>query len=175
MWRAVYAPGDGQTSPAYSSQSVQRLYINHLMSVNKLVLSYLLLRLLLQWLPRSGCTLCIVHCTIVHSPSHSHIGSISASRSLFRTSKWFCFEDFCSVHSICYNFDSTFLLGISYRNQQFLFIFIFLLEVSREQPQRSTLNTLLVAHNCRYSLAQFLTLLLWYFVCHIPACNWFFC
>jgi hypothetical protein len=46
LWRAVYAPGDGQTSPAYSSHSVQCLYINHLLSVNKLVLSYLLLRLL---------------------------------------------------------------------------------------------------------------------------------
>ncbi len=44
LWKAAYAPGDGQTSPAYSSQSVQYLYINHLLSVNKLVLSYLLLR-----------------------------------------------------------------------------------------------------------------------------------
>jgi hypothetical protein len=48
VWRAVYAPGDGQTSPAYSSQSVQCWYINHLLSVNKQVLSYLLLRLLPQ-------------------------------------------------------------------------------------------------------------------------------
>jgi hypothetical protein len=35
--------------PAYSSQSVQCLYINHLLSVNKLVLSYLLLCLLPQF------------------------------------------------------------------------------------------------------------------------------
>jgi hypothetical protein len=49
LWRAVYASGDGQTSPAYSSQSIQCLYINHLISVNKLVLSYLLLRLLPQY------------------------------------------------------------------------------------------------------------------------------
>ncbi len=48
LWKAVYTPGDGQTSPAYSGQSVQCLYINHLLSVNKLVLSYLLLRLLPQ-------------------------------------------------------------------------------------------------------------------------------
>jgi hypothetical protein len=41
-------PGDGQTSLAYSSQSVQCLYINHLLSVNKLLLSYLLLCLLPQ-------------------------------------------------------------------------------------------------------------------------------
>ncbi len=26
LWRAVYAPGDGQTSPAYSIHSVQYLY-----------------------------------------------------------------------------------------------------------------------------------------------------
>ncbi len=73
LWRAVYAPGDGQTSPAYSSHSVQYLCINQLVSVNKQVLSYLLSCLLPQWWPQSGCTLCIVHCTIVHS--HSHTGS----------------------------------------------------------------------------------------------------
>ncbi len=28
LWRAVYAPGDGQTNPAYCSQSVQCSYIN---------------------------------------------------------------------------------------------------------------------------------------------------
>jgi hypothetical protein len=48
LWRAAYTPGDGQTSPAYSSQSVQCLYINQLLSVYKLVLSYLLLHLLPQ-------------------------------------------------------------------------------------------------------------------------------
>jgi hypothetical protein len=41
-------PWRRSTSPAYSSQSVQCLYITHLLSVNKLVLSYLLLRLLPQ-------------------------------------------------------------------------------------------------------------------------------
>jgi hypothetical protein len=44
--RAVYVPGDGQTSPAYFSHSVQYLCINQLLSVNKLVLLYLLLCLL---------------------------------------------------------------------------------------------------------------------------------
>jgi hypothetical protein len=38
LWSAVYTPGDGQTSPAYSSQPVHYLYINQLLSVNKLVL-----------------------------------------------------------------------------------------------------------------------------------------
>jgi hypothetical protein len=33
--------GDSQTSLAYSSQSVKCLYINHLLSVNNLVLSYI--------------------------------------------------------------------------------------------------------------------------------------
>ncbi len=75
LWRAAYAPRDSQTSPGYSSHSVQCLYKNHLLSVNKLVLSYLLLHLLLHWWPRSGCILCIVHCTILHQPSHSHVSS----------------------------------------------------------------------------------------------------
>ncbi len=48
LWRAVYAPGDGQTSPAYSIHSVQYLYINQLSSINKPVLLYLLLCLLPQ-------------------------------------------------------------------------------------------------------------------------------
>jgi hypothetical protein len=48
LWRAVYAPGDNQTSPAYSSQLVQYLYLNQLLSINKLVLLYLLLCLLPQ-------------------------------------------------------------------------------------------------------------------------------
>ncbi len=39
MWRAIYTPGDSLTSPAYSSHSAQCLYINHLLSFNKLVLS----------------------------------------------------------------------------------------------------------------------------------------
>ncbi len=52
LWRAAYAPGDGQTSPAYYGHSVQCLYINHLLSVKKLVLLYLLLR---RRLDRSMC------------------------------------------------------------------------------------------------------------------------
>jgi hypothetical protein len=48
LWRAAYAPVDGHTSPAYPSQSVQCLYINQLLFVNKLVLSFLLLCLLPQ-------------------------------------------------------------------------------------------------------------------------------
>jgi hypothetical protein len=46
LWTAASAPGDGQTSLAYSSQPVQYLYINRLLSINKPVLSYLLLHLL---------------------------------------------------------------------------------------------------------------------------------
>jgi hypothetical protein len=47
------------------------LYISCYLSDNKPGLSYLLLCLLPQWWPRSGCTLCIVHCNFVHS----HVGS----------------------------------------------------------------------------------------------------
>jgi hypothetical protein len=48
LWRAAYAPGDGQTSSAYSSQPVQYLYISCYVTVNNPVLSYLLSRLLPQ-------------------------------------------------------------------------------------------------------------------------------
>ncbi len=44
----VYTPGDSQTTPEYPSQSVQCLYINQLLSINEVVLSYLLLLLLLH-------------------------------------------------------------------------------------------------------------------------------
>jgi hypothetical protein len=54
------------------SNHILHLCIRCYVTVNKPVLSYLLLRLLPQWRPRSDCTLCIVHCTIVHS--HSHVG-----------------------------------------------------------------------------------------------------
>ncbi len=50
LWRAAYAPGDGQTSPAHSIHSVQYLYINQLLPANKAMLSYLLLCLLPQGL-----------------------------------------------------------------------------------------------------------------------------
>ncbi len=50
LWRAAFAPGDGQTSPAYSSNPVQYLYINRYVTANKLVLSYLLLRFLPPYL-----------------------------------------------------------------------------------------------------------------------------
>ncbi len=56
----------------------------------------------------------------------------------------FCLK-FCSVHSIGYIFHSTFHLRFRLEINSFFSKFIFLLEVSRELPQRSTLNTLLVA------------------------------
>ncbi len=52
------------------------------------------------------------------------------------------------MHSIGYNFHSTFLLAISFRNQQFFpKLIFFLLEVNRELPQRLTLKTSLVVHS----------------------------
>ncbi len=48
LWRAAYAPGEGKTSPVYSSNPVQYLYISFYVIANKPVLSYLLLRLLPQ-------------------------------------------------------------------------------------------------------------------------------
>jgi hypothetical protein len=62
-----------QSGVLHPPYNVQYLYISCYLFSNKLVLWYLLLRLLPQWWPRSGCTLCTVHCISVHS--HSHIGS----------------------------------------------------------------------------------------------------
>ncbi len=68
----------------------------------------------------------------------------------------FCFK-FGSVRSIGYNFYSIFSLVISFRNQHFLpKTPFFLLEVSRELPQRSTFwtrHSLLVFFRCCF--AQF--------------------
>ncbi len=62
-------------TPPHCTVPVQRLYISCYLSVNKPVLSYLSSSLLPQWWPRPGCTLCIVHCTVVHTHPHSHVGS----------------------------------------------------------------------------------------------------
>ncbi len=117
LWRAVYAPGDSQTSPAYSSQPVQYLYINQLLFINKPVLSYPLLRLLPQaaiyqrinQCCRTSCCACfhsgdpgqVAH-FILYTHPHSHTSAaISASRSLFRHCKWFCFEILqCTLHRL---------------------------------------------------------------------------
>jgi hypothetical protein len=48
LWTPAYTPGDGQTSWVYSTNSVLHLYISCYVTVNKPVLSYLLLCLLLQ-------------------------------------------------------------------------------------------------------------------------------
>ncbi len=49
LWTPAYTPGDGQTSRVYFNNSVLHLYVNFYVTVNKPVLSYLLLRLLPQW------------------------------------------------------------------------------------------------------------------------------
>ncbi len=49
MWKASYAPGDGQTSRAYPFNPVQYLDVSCYVTANKQVLSYLLLRLLPQF------------------------------------------------------------------------------------------------------------------------------
>jgi hypothetical protein len=56
LWTPAYTPGDGQTSWVYSNNPVQYLYISCYVTVNKPVLSYLLLRLL----PHEHC--CFLSC-----------------------------------------------------------------------------------------------------------------
>ncbi len=57
---------------------------------------------------------------------------------------YFCFK-FCSVHSIGYNFHSSFRLQFRSEINIFPNSFFFLLEVSRELSQCLTLNTSLIA------------------------------
>jgi hypothetical protein len=100
------------------------------------VLSYLLLRLLPQWWPWSGCTLCTVHCTSVHS----HVGTYR-HRSLFLLPSqvtFFASIPQCTLHwlQLC----KLLSLPISLRNLQTL---CFILSVGSwpELPQHSILNT----------------------------------
>jgi hypothetical protein len=67
-------------------------------------------------------------------------GVISASRSLSHAFVSDFLFQVCSVHSIGYNFHSTFCLRFRLEINNFSKL-IFLLEVSRELPQCSTLNT----------------------------------
>jgi hypothetical protein len=55
LWRAIYTPGDHQTSRVYSTTLVQYLYISCYLFSNKPVLLYLLLRLLPQCCVHSVC------------------------------------------------------------------------------------------------------------------------
>jgi hypothetical protein len=72
LWRAGYTPGDCLTSWVYSTTCCTvPVYKLLFIRQNKPVLSYLSLCLLPQLWPWSGCTLCIVHCTFVHSHSHA--------------------------------------------------------------------------------------------------------
>ncbi len=60
LWRAVYTPGDRQTSRMYCTTLVQYLYISCYVFSNKLVLSYLFLRLLLHYSNNATLHFCII-------------------------------------------------------------------------------------------------------------------
>jgi len=93
-----------------------------------------------------------LHCTLyccTHTPTltRRQSSALVALSPAFVSD--FCFN-FCSVHSIGYNFHSTFCLQFRSEINSFFSKFSFLLEVSRELPQRSTLNTF-------FRCSQFLT------------------
>jgi hypothetical protein len=106
LWRAGYIPGDRLTSWVYSTTCVQYLYTSCYISDNKPVLSYLLLCLLPQWWPQSGDRLYPLHCTLYCCTiTRQQPSALVTLPSAFVSD--FCFK-FCSVHSIGYNFHSTF-------------------------------------------------------------------
>ncbi len=121
VWTPAYAPGEGQTSRVYSSNPVLHLYISCYVTVNKPVLSNLSLRLLPQWWPRSGCTLCTVHCTSVHSLTCRQPHALVALSPAF-LSDIFVQLLRCTLNWLQLN--KRFLLSISLRNQQTFFTLI---------------------------------------------------
>ncbi len=102
------------------------------------MLSYLLLRLLPQWWPQSGCTLCTVHCTLTLTRRQPQV------LMLFRLHKWF----FVPTYTVCTSLATTskvFLLYILLQNHQpFHFNFVLCVGSQQKQPQHSILNTSLV-------------------------------
>ncbi len=116
-----YTPGDGQTSRVYSKNPVLHLYTSCYVTVNKPVLSYLLLHFLPQWWPRPECTLC-TYCSL-------HLCSLPLTHwpqlhALVTLSSAFISDTFvqlllCTLHWLQLN--KRFLLLISLRNQQTFF------------------------------------------------------
>ncbi len=130
LWTPAYTPGDGQTSRVYSNNPVLHLYISCYVTVNKTVLSYLLLRLLPQWWPRSGCTLCTVHCTLylcTLTLTHRHLQALVAFSFAFKV-KFLVPILQCALHWL--QLSKSFSLMFLLRNLQ-TFYFVFLLEVGR--------------------------------------------
>jgi hypothetical protein len=135
VWRAVYAPGDGQTSPAYSSQPVQYLNINRCYP-------------LINQCCHSSCCACLhsgdpyqvvpfVLCTVLLYTQTHMSAAISASCSLFRLRKWFCFQILqFTLHRL--QLSQFFSLAISLRDHQ---IFPkFSLSVGSKQRATATLD-----------------------------------
>jgi hypothetical protein len=117
LWRLVLLASTCTCCTCGYGNLVSTPYINVYVSRNKLVLSYLLSRLLSQWWPRSGCTLCTVHCTSVHS----HMSVVtSAGCSLFCPWTWY-FVPFRSVHLNSYNFLSASRLDFPLKSTNFCF------------------------------------------------------
>ncbi len=144
-------PRCGQTSWVYSSNPVQFLYISCYVTVNKLVLSYLLLHLLPQWWPQPGCTLCTVHCTSVHS----HIGIFKRrSLSLSPSSVTFFFPILqCALH--WQQLSKCFSLLFSLRNL-LTFVLFFLLEVGHSYYSTQFWTHLFCySYFCLFSLRSF--------------------
>jgi hypothetical protein len=156
VWRAGYIPGDRLTSWVYSTNCVQYLYVSCYLSDNKRVLSYLLLCLLPQWSPRSGCTL--YFCTLTPRQPSAPVALSSAfvSDFLFQVLQ-------CALHTTFTAFSCLrFCLEI---NSFFPKLFFFLLEVSRELPQCSTLNTFFIAPSFLIVRLHSLTLFALTFLC----------
>jgi hypothetical protein len=102
-------------------------------------------------------------CTLTPTLTHRQSSALVALSPAFVSD--FCFN-FRSVHSIGYNFHSTFHLRFRLEVKSFFPKFSFLLEVSRELPQRSTLNTFFrCSQFSRCPFVQLTLFALAFFVC----------
>ncbi len=85
--------------------------------------------------------------------------AISASCSLFHLHKWLSVSSFAVCTPLATTFTALFCLRFHLEINSFLKTCIFLLEVSRELPQHSTLNTFFIALSflvvCLHSLTLF--------------------
>ncbi len=145
----------GQTSgctPTSWTVHVQCLYISWYVTVNKPVLSYLSLRLLPQWWPRPGCTLCTVHCTSVHPLTRRHLQALVALfHALVSDISFQSLQ--CALHWL--QFRKLLKLPTSLRSHK-LVISFFLLEVDRSYHNTQFWTRLFY---CSYLIVFFRTVL----------------
>jgi hypothetical protein len=106
VWRAAYILGWRQTICVYPNIPAQSLYRSCYVTADKLVLSYLSLRLVPQWWPWPGVPF-VLYTVLLYT--HTDMSEpTSVGRSLFCLCKWHFSFQFYNVHFFSYNLASAF-------------------------------------------------------------------